>query len=89
MGIPVLTIRFGMFVRMLLSLIPAFISVAVFAILLCTVPVINGIFTYLYWWQYVLICAGVIALCARVTYKQMKNLFGESVKNALRGGDAE
>ena len=88
MGIPVSTIRVGMFTRMFLSLIPAFISIAVFGILICTVPAINNIFTYLYLWQYALIAVGIIALCARVTYKQMKNLFGESVKNALRGGDA-
>jgi hypothetical protein len=44
---------------------------------------INGLFDYLYFWQYALLFAGLLAIVSRVTAKQMKKLFGESVKKAL------
>ena len=89
MGIPVKVIRLGMYVRMLISLIPAFILVALTAILIFTSPKFNGYFVYLYAWQYALIFVGMIALTVRTTYKQIKKLFGESVKKSLKGGNAE
>ena len=89
MGIPVSVIRTGLYVRMLLSLIPAVLAVALVAVLIYTTPAANAFFTYLYAWQYALIFAGLVALALRVTHKQIKNLFGESVKVALRGGAAQ
>ena len=76
MGIPVKVIRIGMYVRMLISLIPAFILVILTAILIFTTPKFNEYFVYLYAWQY-------------ATYKQIRKLFGESVKKSLKGGNAE
>ena len=89
MGIPVKVIRIGMYVRMLISLIPAFILVALTAILIFTTPKFNEYFAYLYAWQYALIFIGMIALTVRTTYKQIRKLFGESVKKSLIGGNAE
>ena len=89
MGIQVKVIRVGMYVRMLISLIPAFILVALTAILIFTTPKFNEYFVYLYAWQYALIFVGMIALTVRTTYKQIKKLFGESVKKSLKGGNAE
>lgn len=89
MGIPVRVIRIGMYVRMLLSLIPAFILVALTAILIYTSPAFNQYFMYLYFWQYVLIYIGMLILTVRVTHKQIRRLFGESVKKSLKGGQAE
>ncbi len=89
MGIPVKVIRLGMYVRMLISLIPAFILVALTAVLIFTSPKFNEFFVYLYAWQYALIFVGMIALTVRTTYKQIKKLFGESVKKSLKGGNAE
>lgn len=86
MGIPVITVRAGMYVRMLISLIPAVLAVSLLGILISVVPVINGLFTYLYLWQYLLIFFGLIFLTMRITHKQIKNLFGTSVKSAIRGG---
>ncbi len=86
MGIPVRSIRVGMYVRMLISLIPAYIAVIITAILIFTIPSVNSFFTYLYAWQYVAIFAGMLILTVRVTKKQIKRLFGQSVKKALRGG---
>ena len=88
MGIPVRVIRVGMYVRMLISLIPAYITVVVAAILIYTTPTFNGMFTYLYAWQYALIFLGVLLLTVRVTHKQIRRLFGESVKKSLKGGAA-
>ncbi len=88
MGIAVKTIRAGMYVRMALALIPAFISVIIVGVLIGTVPAVNSVLTYLYPWQYALIFAGMLLLCIRVTQKQIKKLFGVSVKKALRGGAA-
>jgi len=89
MGIPVKVIRLGMYVRMLISLIPAFILVALTAVLIFTSPKFNEFFVYLYAWQYALIFVGMIALTVRTTYKQIRKLFSESVKKSLKGGNAE
>ena len=86
MGISVKVIRVGMYVRMLISLIPAFILVAAVAVLIFTSPKFNGYFVYLYGWQYALIFVGMIILTVRVTHKQIKKLFNESVKKSLKGG---
>ena len=89
MGISVGVVRIGMYVRMLLALIPAYLFVAACAILVFTVPSFNRYFTYLYAWQYALIVIGMLALTLRATYKQIGKLFGESVKKSLKGGSAE
>jgi hypothetical protein len=89
MGIQVKVIRIGMYVRMLLSLIPAFIMVAATAVLIFTTPKFNEYFVYLYPWQYGVIFLGMIILTVRITYKQIRKLFRESVKKSLKGGDAE
>lgn len=88
MGIPVKAIRIGMYVRMLIALIPAYVLVVAAAVLVYTTPAFNAFFTYLYVWQYVLIFVGMLLLTVRITQKQIKKLFGQSVKKALRGGAA-
>ena len=52
-------------------------------------PELNEYFKYLYAWQYALIVVGMVALTARTTHKQIRKLFGESVKKSLKGGRAE
>lgn len=89
MGIPVKVVRIGMYVRMLISLVPAFITVIAVAILIFTTPTFNKFFVYLYPWQYAVIFVGMIILTARITHKQIRKLFGESVKKSLKGGAAE
>jgi len=89
MGIQVRVIQIGMYVRMLISLIPAYIMVILTAILIFTTPKFNEFFTYLYAWQYALIFIGMLLLTVRITYKQIKKLFGETVKKSLKGGAAE
>ncbi len=89
MGIQVKVIRVGMYVRMLISLIPAFILLAATAVLIFTTPKFNEYFVYLYAWQYALIVLGMLMLTVRITYKQINKLFGESVKKSLKGGHAE
>ena len=89
MGIQVKVIRVAMYVRMLISLIPAFLLVVLTAFLIFTTPKFNEFFVYLYAWQYALIFIGMVALTVRITYKQIRRLFGESVKKSLKGGAAE
>jgi ABC-type lipoprotein release transport system permease subunit len=89
MGIKVGVIRVAMFVRMFLSLVPAFISLAVAATLIYTSPAANQYFMFLHPWQYALIILGMLILTCRITVKQVKKLFGESVKKSLKRGDAE
>lgn len=89
MGISVKVIKTGMYVRMLISLIPAYILVIATAVLIFTTPKFNGFFTYLYPWQYGVIFVGMLILTLRVTHTQVKKLFGESVKKSLKGGVAE
>ncbi len=88
MGIPVKAIRVGMYVRMLIALIPAYIIVIAAAVLIYTTPAFNSFFSYLYPWQYALIFVGMLLLTVRITQKQIKKLFGQSVKKALKGGAA-
>ena len=88
MGIPVKVIRVAMYVRMLIALIPAYIVVILTSLLVFTVPAINGIFNYLYAWQYVAIFLGLLLLTVRITHKQIRKLFGLSVRRSLRGGAA-
>ena len=87
MGIPVKVIRVGMYVRMLIALLPAYLTVAVAAVVIFTSPTLNPHFTYLYGWQYAAIFIGLLILVWRVSRKQIHRLFGVSVKKALRGGD--
>ncbi len=89
MGIGVQTIRIGMYVRMLISLIPAFVVMVATAVLIFTTPAFNKYFVYLYGWQYALIFFGMLLLTVRTTHKQIRRLFRESVKKALKGGAAE
>lgn len=89
MGIPVKVIRVGMYVRMLLTLIPAYILLAVCAALIYLSPKANAIFPFLHGWQYLFLCVGLLLVTLRVTHKQIHKLFHQSVKKALRGGNAE
>ena len=89
MGIPVKVIRIGMYVRMLISLIPAFIMVISVAVLIFTVPLFNQAFTYLYLWQYAVIFLGMLILTVRITHKQIRKLFRVSVKKSMKGGAGE
>lgn len=86
MGIGVRTICVAMYVRMLLSLIPAFLLVVAVAVLIFTTPAFNSYFVYLYAWQYALIFLGMLILTLRITNKQISRLFSESVKKSLKGG---
>ena len=89
MGIPVRVIRIGMYVRMLIALLPAYLLTALTVLLVFRLPQTNAIFVWLYPSQYALIAIGMLALTLLVTKGQVRRLFGESVKRSLRGGDAE
>ena len=86
MGIPVRVIRIGMYVRMLLSLIPGFLCMAAVAVVIFTSPRFNPYFVFLYPWQYALIVVGILLLSLRITHNQIRKLFHPSVKKALKGG---
>ena len=88
MGIPTSVIKIGIYIRMALCLIPAFILLVVLAILIYTTK-LNAYFTYLYFWQYAVILLGMIILTLRTTAKQIERLFGESVKKSLKGGNSQ
>ena len=89
MGIPVKVIRVGIYVRMLFSLLPSLILLPIAAWIIFHYPKWNGQLRYLQPWQYVVIIIGMFFLTFRVTRKQIKNLFGTSVKKSLRGGEEE
>ena len=89
MGISVKVIRLGMYARMFIALIPAFAVVVAGAIFIFTSPTLNEYFIYLYADQYFIMFVGMVILTYRITKKQIKKLFSQSVKKALKGGDAE
>ena len=68
---------------------PAYLLTVIAAILVFTSPVLNEFFMYLYPWQFALIFLGMLLLTVRTTHKQVKKLFGQSVKKSLKGGQAE
>lgn len=86
MGIRMNAIKLGMFVRMLLALIPAYIAVCVMGVAIAFNPPLNSFFTYLYAWHYVVLFIGLLILSVSVTYNQIKKLFETSVKKSLKGG---
>ena len=87
MGIPVRVIRIGIYVRMFLSQVAAFILLPVTAYIVYHTPRWNAQMIYLEPVHYVIIYLGMIILMYRVTRKQLRNLFGASVKTSLRGGE--
>ena len=87
MGIPVKTIIVGLFTRLYISLLPAVGFGLILALFLYRTPKGNAAFPYLYGWQYLMIFTGLLLMATRVGRKQVKKLFGESVREALRGGD--
>ncbi len=87
MGISVKVIKTGMYVRMLLSMIPSIIVLAVAAALLSFVPSVNRALTSLQPWHYILIVVGTLLVTLRVVKKQLSALFGESVKSTLGGNN--
>lgn len=87
MGIPSKVITISIYVRMLISLIPAFVIMLVSSLIIFLSPSLNGYFVYLYYWQYILIILGMLTLTLRITHKQIHKLFNESVKKALKGGN--
>ena len=86
MGIKADTIKIGVYLRMLLTLIPGGVVVILLGVLIFTSPSFNAMFTYLYPWQYVMVFLGMLLLTFFTTRKQIRNLFGQSVKKTLRGG---
>ena len=82
MGISVKEIRIG------ISLIPSLVIVAGLAVALFTIPETNAMFTFLHLPQYLILFAGLMILTLRITKKQIKKLFGVSVKKSIKGGDA-
>ena len=87
MGIPAKVIRIGIYVRMLISLVPSLILLPVSAYIIYHNEEWNGRYWYLQPWQYVVLIGGMLYLTIRITRKQIKNLFGTSVKKTLRGGE--
>lgn len=86
MGIPVRVIRVGMYVRMLIALIPAYLTVMIAATVIYMTPALNnGGLVFLYPWHYAVIFIGMLILTVRVTRMQIKKLFRQSVKKALKG----
>ena len=89
MGIPVSVIRAGIYFRMFISLIPAFVCVIALGLLISFNPVFNATFRFVYGWVYLLIFGGMIIMVLAVTKSQIRKLFGESVKKSIRGGERE
>ncbi len=88
MGISVSVIKLGIRVRMLFSLLPAYIGVIVTALFVYLDPTLNLFFTYLYAWQYIAMFAGLLLIVLRITRKQIGALFSASVKTSLKGGNS-
>ena len=86
MGIKVDSIKMGIYVRMALCLIPAFVFLGLLSASIYT-SIFNEFFTYLYGWQYAAIVLGMIILTVRTTRKQIYRLFSDSVKKTIKGGE--
>lgn len=87
MGIPVLTIRSAMYVRMYLATIPAILGLILLSAVVYSVPSLSSNIRYLGWLQQGLILLGLMMIATRVTHRQVKGLFGVTVRKALKRGD--
>jgi hypothetical protein len=87
MGIKAAVIKISMYMRSVIAVIPAAALLFVVAALIFTSSEFNGYFTYLYGWQYALICLGLLLIAIRVSFKQQGKLFEGSVKKTLTGGE--
>jgi len=87
MGIKAAVIKISMYMRSVIAVIPAAAGLFAVAALIFTSPELNGFFTYLYGWQYALICLGLLLIAIRVSFKQQGKLFEGSVKKTLTGGE--
>ena len=85
MGIPVSVIKAGMYFRMLISAVPAVLLTTAAGIVIFSVPKLSAMFTYISPWLYAVIYLGIFIIVFRVTRKQVKKLFGSSVRQAMRG----
>ena len=86
MGIKVDAIKLGIYVRMALCLVPAFVLLIFLSASIYT-SVFNEYFKYLYFWQYLAIILGMVILTLRTTKKQIRRLFSDSVKKTIKGGE--
>ena len=89
MGISVRVIQIGMYVRMFISLLPAFVILGALASVIFLTPTLNDAFVYLYLHEYLLIALGMILLTFNTTRMQVRKLFGSSVRKSLKGGSGE
>ena len=89
MGIPVKVIKISIYVQTMIALIPSYIGMILFALLIFRFPSTNAMFVYLYWWQYLIIALGILLIDLRLSRRYVKRIFGMSVKNTLRGGAAQ
>ncbi len=87
MGIPANVIKTGIYVRMFLALIPAVIVLPIVAYLFYHSVRWNQTLVYMQPWQYGVLFVGMIILTLNLTRRQIKSLFGESVKKSLRKGE--
>ena len=86
MGISVKVIKISMFIRMYISVIPAFLITLVLGLLVYHSPNYNNFVRYLHFRDYAIVVIGILLITTLVTRKQIKRLFNESVKKTLRGG---
>ena len=86
MGIQKEVIKVGMYIRMLICLIPGIIMTSLIAFTIYLTPQTNDLFIYLYAHQYLAILIGMLLITVIATKKQIKKLFDESVKKSLLGG---
>ena len=86
MGIDVKTIKTAMYVRVIISLIPGYIILAIIACLVYMTPSINSSFVFLHFGEYLLIVLGTLLIAILVARKHIKKLFNQSVKTSLIGG---
>ena len=87
MGIPVRIVKTGIYVRMFMALLIPFILLPVIAWAVYHQPSLNGVLRYLHAPEYAFLCIAMIFVTWRVTSRKIRNMFGESVKKSLRGGE--
>ncbi len=87
MGIPVKTIKIGMWVRLFMSEIPALIALPILALIVYRTPKWNLQLIYMHWWHYAIILVGMFLIIRGIMKKQNKLIFEVSVKKSLQGVD--
>lgn len=84
MGIPTDVIRISAYIQNFIALIIAYLITAAVCITVFLIPSANAMFTFLHAGHYLIIALSMLFIMANLSRRNVKKMFGQSVKTTLR-----